>query len=190
MSISPAGQSRTLTAPSATFAHRLPVSNRSAPEPHLTVDRIDQAAHGFGVGFLGGASIEAGLGGGLGATAAAGAGMFYDRLRGVHPGTFAAAGAFAGAGHAAHKTAAGGHAVAAFGAFAGAGFGAFITNAASANALAGVAQTYSLNLGIGPLKGSLQVAVAGDTYVGAVTVGPGIGLDASRYPTRGAARSY
>jgi hypothetical protein len=70
------------------------------------------------------------------------------------------------------------------------GIGAFVTNAASAKQLSGVAQTYSVNLGVGPLKLSVQVGASDGTYLGAVSVGPGIGLDASRYPTQSTTRTW
>jgi hypothetical protein len=76
------------------------------------------------------------------------------------------------------------------GAFAGGGVGAFVTNAASAKQLGGIAQTYSLNVGVGPLKLSVGFGASAGTYLGSVSVGPGIGLDTSRYPTQTVTNSW
>jgi hypothetical protein len=172
----------------------------AAQRPALAPDRVDRtvagdrsdpgALHAFGAGVLAGASAEAGLLGGLGATASAGVGIFYDGKRSIHAGSFAGAGAFAGAGESDVKTSPSADPVNVVGAFAGMGIGAFVTNAASAKQLSGVAQTYSVNLGVGPLKLSVQVGSSDGTYVGAVSVGPGIGLDASRYPTQSTTRTW
>jgi hypothetical protein len=132
---------------------------------------------------MAGASAEAGSMAGLGATASVVAGLFYDGARSIRPGAFASAGAFAGGGSHVAKSSNSADPVGVIGAFAGAGIGAFVTNAASAKQLDGIAQTYSVNLGVGPLKLSVQMGAADGTYVGAVSVGPGIGLDAGRYPT-------
>lgn len=149
--------------------------NATSPKP--------ASHHGFGVGLTAGAAAEAGVGAGFGGTASVGAGLFFDGGRGLHPGAFAAAGAFAGVGNQGLTTTHSGDPVGVAGAFAGAGVGMFVTNAASAEQLGGIAQTYSLNLGVGPLKMSVQVGSADGTYLGAVTVGPGIGADVSRYPS-------
>ncbi len=160
---------------------------RAAP-PALPPDRIEH--HGFGAGILVGGSAEAGLLGGCGVTASAGVGAFRDATGAVHGGSFAGGGAFGDvAGHTA-RTAHSTEPTGAIGAFAGAGIGAFVTNAASANDLRGVAQQYSVNVGVGPLKVSLQAGMSDGTFVGSVSVGPGIGLDVSRYPAESAARSW
>jgi hypothetical protein len=189
MFVSPLAQARA-TAAAAQTPPSTPPSD-PAPAP-LTGDRIERSTqpnaapvkHGFGIGLIGSATAEGGLGAGAGATAAAGAGLFYDGGRSVHPGAYAGAGAFAGGGEQAAKAPHTADAVGVLGVFAGIGVGIFVTNAASAEQLGGPAQTYSCNVGIGPVKLSVQLGISDSTYAGAVSVGPGIGLDVSRYPTQ------
>ena len=141
------------------------------------VERTSSPHRGFGVGLIAAVSAEAGVAVGAGASASAGTGLFYAGGHDVRPGSFAGAGAFAGPGN---------HVL---GAFAGVGVGAFVSNADSAKQLAGIAQTYSLNVGVGPVKVSLQVGQADGTYIGSMVIGPGVGLDVSAYPTCSVATS-
>ncbi|GAC1303018.1 MAG: hypothetical protein NVS2B3_04620 [Vulcanimicrobiaceae bacterium] len=121
---------------------------------------------------------------GGGANASLGAGRFVDGSGGVRPGASAGGGAFAVAGSRDASASRSPEPARVFGAYAGASYGLFVTNAASASELAGVGETYAFDVGFGP-KVSVQVGVSpGNTYVGSVTVGPGIGLDVSRYATR------
>lgn len=75
----------------------------------------------------------------------------------------------------------GGHFAA--GAFAGAGGGVFITNANCAKQLSGPFDTFSINLGY-IYKVSFQLGVGSDgTFIASGTLGPGIGINVSGYPT-------
>jgi hypothetical protein len=69
------------------------------------------------------------------------------------------------------------------GAFAGAGGGVFATNATDPCQLAGPFNTLSFNLGVGPVKFSGQFGYGGGTWIGGATVGPGLGVSVSKYPT-------
>lgn len=140
--------------------------------------------HGVGIGLIVGGAVEGGVPAlGAGANVSAGAGVFYDGTRGLKPGAFAEAGGFAELGARAAKFPHASSPTHALGGFAGVGYGVFVTNASSAKQLAGVGQSYSLDIGLGP-KFSAQLGIAGDTFAASVTIGPGIGLDASTYPTR------
>lgn len=145
---------------------------------------VRHASHGVGIGFIVGGALEGGVpAGGAGANVSAGAGLFYDGTRAVRPGAFAETGGFAELGARAAKFPRASAPAHALGAFAGVGYGIFVTNASSAAQLAGVGQSYSLDIGLGP-KFSAQVGIAGDTFAASVTIGPGLGLDASTYPTQ------
>src|SRR5262249_42779385 len=69
------------------------------------------------------------------------------------------------------------------GLFAGFGGGPFFTNATHAGQLAGPFNTYSFNLGIGPIKGGVQYAFSGGTWIISMTFGPGGFISGSSYPT-------
>ena len=60
---------------------------------------------------------------------------------------------------------------------------AFLTNAGNVTELGGPFDTFNFNLGVGPVKGSVQIGVSGGTWIGSITVGPGAGADVSVYPT-------
>jgi len=141
-------------------------------------------AHGLGIGVIADVSAEVGLGAGAGATGCAGAGFFYGPGIGTHAGAYVANGAFVGAGSHGLRSPRTRDPVGALGAFVGGGIGAFVTNASSVRQLRGVAQTFSLNIGVGPVKLSAQLAESHGTVVGSLSIGPGIGLDASVYSTR------
>lgn len=141
----------------------------------------------WGFGIAGGGSAEAGaIGVGAGATASGGAGVFWGGPQGVNAGAYGSAGAFAGGpGYGAQYPCypQGNNANIAAGAFAGVGAGGFLTNASSAGDLRGPFDTYTVNIGVGPIQGSLQIGYSGGTWIGSVTVGPGIGISGSTYPT-------
>lgn len=160
----------------------------AASTPPVPPDRVEQ--RGFGAGLLIGGSAEAGLLGGGGATASAGIGAFRADGGAIRAGAFAGGGAFSDIAGRGMRTAPSAEPVGVVGAFAGVGIGAFVTNAASANDLRGIAQQYSVNVGVGPLKLSLQAGASHGTFVGSISVGPGIGLDVSRYPAESVATSW
>lgn len=195
MAIAPLHRTRSAEIPTPPGAH-VPAPTA---QPRLAADRIDRSAlpppptpsrHGFGLGIAIGVTAEGGLPGlGAGGNASGGVGLFADSPTHVQPGAFVGAGAFADAGHGRFAAPANAGPAAVLGAYAGAGYGLFVTNALSARALAGVAQTYALNLGFGP-KISVQLGASPDgTFVGSLTVGPGLGLDVSHYATRSSALS-
>ncbi len=179
---------RAATPPAAPIHVAAPPRSDAVSAPPLPSDRIEH--HGLGAGILVGGSAEAGLLGGCGVTASAGVGAFRDETGAVHGGSFAGGGAFTGIGGRSERTARSAEPAGAIGAFAGAGIGAFITNAGSANDLRGVAQQYSVNVGVGPIKISLQAGASNGTFAGSISVGPGIGLDVSRYPAESVAKSW
>jgi RHS repeat-associated protein len=141
----------------------------------------------WGFGADAGGSIEGGaVAIGAGATVSGGAGVFWGGSQGVNFGAFGSAGAFAGGpGYGVqypaypkceNVTVAGG-------AYAGAGAGVFLTNARSAGELRGPFNTHSFNVGVGPIRASLQIGVSGKTWIGSLTFGPGVGISGSSYPT-------
>ena len=150
------------------------------------ISRIDPSGLA-GVGLIGSASVEGGLVGvGAGATGSLGGGVFWGGESGVNAGGFASAGAFAGGpGYGAQypNYPQGNNSNVAGGAFAGVGGGAFVTNAMCAAELRGPFDTYSFNIGVGPIKVSVQVGVSGETWIGSATFGPGGGISGSSYPT-------
>ena len=139
----------------------------------------------WGFGVTGGGSVEGGIGViGGGATGAIGSGIFGGGSQGVNVGGFAGGGAFAGGpGYGSSAPQCQGNQTGAAGAFAGAGVGLFLTNATSASDLGGYGSTYSFNVGVGPAKFSVQIGRSGNTWIGSATIGPGIGLSGSSYPT-------
>ena len=139
----------------------------------------------WGFGGIGSGSAEAGAGVGFGATGAAGLGVFGGGERGTHLGGFISGGAFAGAGRCGVSTVGvpPGGTLGAVGAFIGGGGGAFISNATEVSQLQGPFNTYSFNLGVGPIKFSVQFAESNGVWIGSVTLGPGRGVSGSTYPT-------
>lgn len=141
---------------------------------------------GFG-GVVGG-SIEAGaLKYGVGGNDSAGGGVFGGGTEGLNLGGFASAGGYSNL----PKTGVNqypqdpvdGTQNAILGLFAGVGGGAFLTNADSANDLKGPFDTFNFNIGVGPGQFSLQFGISCGTWIISATVGPGAGVDGSRYPT-------
>ena len=166
----------------------------SPPESSRAHDRIVRSAaaplssrpepHGIGIGLVVAGALEGGVPAvGAGGNVSAGAGFFYDGARAITPGAFAEAGGFSELGARAAKLPHSNAPAHALGGFAGVGYGIFVTNAASAKQLAGVSQSYAVNVGLGP-KFSAQLGIAGGTFAASVTIGPGIGVDASLYPTQ------
>jgi hypothetical protein len=75
-----------------------------------------------------------------------------------------------------------------FGAYAGAGPSVTFTNARSVQQLSGPFTTLSFNLGVGPVKGSLQLSYSNGIYEFSIAppipfVSPGIGLSLSKVTT-------
>ena len=132
-----------------------------------------------GAGVVGSGAVEGGIVAGAGGTVEAGGGAFTG---GNHVGGFAGGGGFVG-GPNGPTAPASNSPHGAVGAFAGIGGGGFLTNASNVTQLRGPFHTCSLNVGIGPIKGSIQIGVSGGTWIGSITVGPGIGADISKYPT-------
>jgi len=130
-------------------------------------------------GVAGGPGPGGPIGGaaGIGVSGATGTGVFWGGPKGVTGGAWADAGGFAGTGTrglAFPRTRAP-HAVA--GAYAGIGAIGWLTNANSVNELAGPFHNININAGIGPIRGSLQIAWSNGIVV--VSIGPpGLGLGA------------
>jgi RHS repeat-associated protein len=140
----------------------------------------------WGFGGTAAASAEAGVVAiGAGATASAGAGVFGGGTEGLSVGAFGTAGGFVGGpGYGVgYPSAQPGGTTTVGGAFAGAGLGGFITNATNVGQLSGPFNTYSLNIGVGPIQVSIQVGEAGGIWIGSATVGPGLGISGGGYPT-------
>ncbi|PPU91637.1 RHS repeat-associated core domain-containing protein, partial [Xanthomonas albilineans] len=141
----------------------------------------------WGGGAIVGGSIDAGaVVAGAGATASVGAGIFGGGKCGINDGVFASGGAFAGGpGYGAQypKYPQGNNMNVAGGDFAGVGAGGFLTNATSVAELSGPFDTWTFNVGVGPLQFSAQFALAGDIWIGSITAGPGAGVSGSSYPT-------
>ena len=128
-----------------------------------------------------GGNGDAGVGlAGATASGFGGGGLFYDSSTGAPDGLFAEGAALAYA--MTHVAAAPSQSVqpGVLGAYAGAGASIFLTNARSVQQLSGPFTTYSLNIGLGPVKFSVQYAFAGSTKV--LSVGPpyaGVSIGAS-----------
>jgi RHS repeat-associated protein len=143
----------------------------------------------WGIGFTGGGAAEGGTIAGGGGTGAIGSGLFMDgNTGGLSSGTFTSSGAFAGdpvSSSISNVTACDiNQKPFAVGAFGGLGGGIFVTNADSVNDLSGGGNTFSINLSVGPLQGSIQLGY-GSSGKGSlsITVGPGYGASVSGYPT-------
>jgi RHS repeat-associated protein len=140
----------------------------------------------WGAGVTGGGSAEAGVPGvaGVGGTASVGYGLFYNPDNGTTTdGVFASGGAFAAdpCGGISAPNVPGRKGAA--GAFAGVGGGVFLTNAPNVGALGGPFDTYTVNVGVGPIQFSVQFGYSDGIGILSVTAGPGAGLSASEYPT-------
>ena len=136
----------------------------------------------WGVGVIGSASAEVGIGAGVATTTSIGAGAFWGGLGGPNVGSFFSFGAFAGApgfGAGIPNCPQEPPANGVLGRFAGAGRGGFLTNAISASQLAGPFNMYSLDVG----PASIQYATSGNVWILSVTVGPGGGGAVAAYPT-------
>lgn len=153
--------------------------------PYVTDSAQDGGSLGiYGIGVLGSGSAEAGLVAiGAGATGSVGGGVFWGGPEGANLGGFASAGAFAGGPGYGLSYPVGNSGNVVGGAFAGLGGGVFLTNATRANQLSGPFDTYSFNIGVGPIKFSVQLGVSNGTWMGSTTLGTGIGISGSGYPT-------
>jgi hypothetical protein len=126
--------------------------------------------HG-GMGITGGANADLGLGvAGATVSGSAGGGLFYDSKTGFSSGLFATGAAVAN--FFSHVAAAPSQSVqpGILGAYAGAGGSIFFTNARSVQQLSGPFTTYSLNVGVGPVKFSVQYATGGS--INGLSIGP------------------
>jgi RHS repeat-associated protein len=140
----------------------------------------------WGLGVLGSGAVEIGIPwlAGAGATVAIGGGAFYDQdTKQPSVGGFASGGAFAQVVGKDVRSPSSPGAVGALSAFAGGGIGGFITNAKSVGDLEGPFDTYSLNVGAGPIQFSVQFGYSSGIGILSVTVGPGLGANVSKYPT-------
>lgn len=129
-----------------------------------------------GLGITLSVPAEIGMRIGLGGTGSLGGGVFWGGQRGTNLGGYAAGGGFAGDPSEDRQRGI-------VGGFVGAGLGAFYTTATCAAQLEGPFKTYSVNIGIGPIKVSFQYSVSGHIKLYSVTYGPGIGLSGSGYTT-------
>ena len=147
----------------------------------------------WGVGLIGGGSVEAGVvygireaaeagqnGYGAGATGSFGDGVFFGGEKGVNSGAFLSGGYFKN--FSSYESESGvctGQKPFVFGASAGVGGGGFLTNANSVEDLSGPFDTYSLNIpGV-----SLQFGYSNGIGIASAIVGPSLGLNFSGYPT-------
>lgn len=148
----------------------------------------------IGGGLIASGSAELGFGPiGGGATGSIADGAFWGRGRGFSRGHFKSFGAFAGVpDDGPHYPSEGpnedvdrDHHQVRFveGAYAGFGGGIFLTNADSICDLAGPFHTWTLNVGVGPVKGSIQFGYNNGIGIVSITGGPGIGASLSGYPT-------
>ncbi len=150
----------------------------------------------WGFGAIVSGSAEGGIVvAGAGATGSAGGGIFWGGSSGTTLGGFASFGAFAGGpgwGVSSAPSPCGGTTVAG-GAYAGIGRGAFLTNATNASQLSGPFDTYSFNLGIGPIQVSGQFGISAEGIaIGSLTYGPGSGwgVSGSGYPTSAKTKTF
>jgi RHS repeat-associated protein len=165
-----------------------PAAKPPAPPPAKgETPACGTSGFGGGIGVAVGGNGDAGLGL-AGATAGGfgGGGLFYDSSTGFSDGLFAEGAALAYA--MTHVAATPSQSVqpGVLGAFAGGGASVFVTNARSVQQLSGFFTTYSLNIGLGPVKFSVQYAYAGSTKV--LSIGPpyagvSIGVSATRTTT-------
>ncbi len=146
---------------------------------------------GFGGGLLigYGGSFDAGLGAtGVTGTGSVAGGLFYGSGNGFSAGALASGGTAAYAlGNAAGAPTQTGQPFS-LGAYAGAGPNITVTNARSVQQLGGPFTTLTLNVGVGPVKGSVQLSFANGIFELSVgppipVVAPGIGLSVSKVVT-------
>ncbi len=136
----------------------------------------------WGVGVTAGGSVEGGVVVGSGATVSGGVGVFGGGSQGINTGGYVSGGAYSGTpgnnvGYPGGQNVQTGNGV--IGGYAGVGVGGFITNATSACQLSGPFSTWSINTP----WGSAQFGYSDGTWIGSITVGPGIGGGVSGYPT-------
>jgi hypothetical protein len=142
---------------------------------------------GMAVGFGGSSDLGAGLAGATG-TGSVGVGIFYDSGTGISGGAFASGGAAAYAlGYVAGAPTQATQPLS-FLAYAGAGPTITFTNARSVQQLSGPFTTVTVNVGFGPVKGSVQLSFSNGIYelsIGppAPYVSPGIGASVSKVST-------
>jgi RHS repeat-associated protein len=148
-------------------------SNTSTP-----TNQCNPAGSGFGVGFLGGANIDAGgamvdVGrAGLSANGSYGAGMFYDSNNGWQKAEFLAGGIMAGTGSSAvgmpQQTPSNSFA---YGLYGGIGGGIFFTNGTPGQ-IEGPFSTLNINIGFGPVKLSISWGTSNGTNFLSISPGP------------------
>ena len=135
---------------------------------HYRIAGVARYPRSFGVSY--GANVHAGAGyEGISATGSAGAGVFYN-------GKYGSFGAFAGGGATAYffngniGTPKQQGQPFNFGGYAGVGPSVWVSNAGGAPQLGGPFTTLSLNVGAGPVKGSVQLSYGGGIWQ--LSIGP------------------
>ena len=130
---------------------------------------ITPFVHSGGVSY--GANVDFGNGfAGLTATASAGAGLFHDQNTGFSVGGFAEGGAAGYTGPQATGSPVQQGQPVVIGKYAGIGPSLWVSNATSVQQLSGPFSTWTFNVGVGPVKGSLQLSYADGIW--ALSYGP------------------
>lgn len=134
-----------------------------------------------------GGSVDAGLGAaGVTATGSVAGGLFYGSGNGFSAGASATGGAAAYAlGNVAGAPTQTGQPFS-LGAYAGVGPSVTVTNARSVQQLSGLFTTWTLNVGFGPISGSLQLSYGSGIWefsVGPPIAAPGVGGSLSKVTT-------
>ncbi len=151
-------------------------------------NKPSQLPHGGGVGVGGSADLGV-VATGASATGSIAGGVFYQPGKGVSAGGTATGGAVLYAGkHTLGAPKQDQGRTANLGAYAGAGPFAFVTNATTVNQLSGHFATTTLNVGVGPVKFSLQLSTGNGIWEFSVgppipVVSPGIGFSVSHITT-------
>jgi RHS repeat-associated protein len=151
-------------------------------------NKPSQLPHGGGVGVGGSADLGV-VATGASATGSLAGGVFYQPGKGVSAGGTATGGAVLYAGkHTLGAPKQDQGRTANLGAYAGAGPFAFVTNATTVNQLSGHFATTTLNVGVGPVKFSLQLSTGNGIWEFSVgppipVVSPGIGFSVSHITT-------
>jgi len=142
-----------------------------------------------GGGIAYGVSGDAGVGlAGVTSTGSAGFGVFHDGNTGTSAGAFATYGGAAYAGTHVASTPKQTSQPFSFLAYAGAGLSFFLTNAHSVQQIRGPFRTATINVGVGPVTGAVQLSWGGGIWEVSITppipyVSPGVGVSGSLVTT-------